>query len=539
MAVAPNQPELPGRANTSVVLLIPELFATTPDHAALQVALSQQHTRFRLLVRLATRDDLDLAEALAQAGVAVEVLVPDGIAVRSTDLPLARMPPGSSETDTNELALALSDLLLIGSDSPDIPLIRLARDLKKPFITPETKLPPLAGVQHGIAHRLDPEQPGWHLLLRWGWGRLEQFCLELAAFNWQSPTYDRWQSSEHDGVAKSLGSLRACLPGWELNHKAYFAPEESGNNWKPLAPDRAALDTTSPLVASFDRLDRGALHGSYVHRDLAWVGYAAAAFAVFFAVAGHTRLWPHHPEKFWSWCEFVALFIILGTTAYLLIARLQDRWTACRSGAEQLRIARMCLPLLVAPGALCTEDEPAKGNRSKQALAEVKRAVRDHGLPHLSAKLSPIDAARWLECLVADQCSYHHNNHLKLDRAEQRMNWVAIILFVFAFAAVCWPFLVCDSEYLLILTAAGPAFGAAAHGVTTRLGLVHRVQLSHDAEGELLFIRDKIRAVIAHPPTLEKAWADVRHLAFLASEAMGRETTSWHSQVRRQKDALP
>jgi len=529
MADVPNQAESPRHANTIVVLLAPELFATPPDRAGLQASLTRPHTRVRLLVRLAAPTDLVLAEALAQAGVAVQVLLPAGITLPPTTLPLARMPPGGSETDTNELALALTDVLLIAADPPDLPLVRLAKQLNKTFLTPGTELAARTGPGHSITHRLDPEQPGRHRLLRRFWGRWEQFFLELFAFN--------WQGREHGGIAKSRHKLRACLLGRAWEHTPYFAPE-APENWKDLAPDRAALDATSPVVASFDRLDRSALHGAYIHRDLVWAVHLAAAFAVFFAVAGYILLCPRLPDWFWPASEFLALFFILTTTGFLRMARWQDRWTACRFGAEQLRIARMCLPLLVVPSALCSVDAPPGADDSLRALAEVKRAVRDHGLPHVSPTASPIDAARWLAFVVADQSIYHRNNHHKLHCAERRLNWLTELLFLLAFFAVCLHPWAGNNRYLLILTAAGPAFAAAVHGVTTRLGFVHRIQLSQDAERELLLICDKLRGVIASASAPETTWIAVRKLAFRAAEAMGRETRSWHSQVRRQKDDL-
>jgi hypothetical protein len=40
-------------------------------------------------------------------------------------------------------------------------------------------------------------------------------------------------------------------------------------------------------------------------------------------------------------------------------------------------------------------------------------------------------------------------------------------------------------------------------------------------------------------PPDDNAWSHVRHLAFEAAEAMGRENTSWHGLVRRYRDDLP
>jgi hypothetical protein len=270
---------------------------------------------------------------------------------------------------------------------------------------------------------------------------------------------------------------------------------------------------------------------------LAWAAHLAAAFAVFFAVAGHVHLLSALGDHLWPAGELLALIVVLTTTIFSRLVDLLDRWTACRLGAEQLRIARMCLPLLVAPSALCSVDTRAE-DFSLRALAEVKRAVRDQGLPHLAPTQTALDAAKWLVLVVDYQMSYHHSNYHKVHCAEKRLNRLTIILFGLAFIAVCWHLRMGEMDELLILTAAGPAFAAAIHGVTTRLGFVHRIPLSMDAEKELRLISGELHDVITRNPASEVGWVDVRKLAFRAAEAMGRETTSWHSQVRRQKDEL-
>ena len=525
MTDSPHQTDPQVPAHTGVLLLAPEIFATPPDPVTLHASLIRAYPRVRLLVRPATPADMALAETLARAGVAVEVLLPGGIDAPPTNLTVARMPPGSSTTDTDELALALSDGLLLEGSPLDRPLVRLARRLEKPFF-PLENTPPLTGSRHVVSHRLDPEQPGWHSWLRPVSGRLEQFAIELCAFN--------WQGLDHGGIAASGEELRACLPGRAWTHTPRFAPPE----WKGLALDSAALEENSPIVANFNRLDRSATHGARVHRDLAWSAYGAAAFAVLFAVAGHIDLFPFSREV-WAAGEFVVLFFIVAATAASRLSKLKERWTACRFGAEQLRIARMCLPLLVVPSALCSIDAPAKKDHSRQALAEVKRAVRDQGLPRVPATASPIDAARWLELVVAGQVRYHHKNHRKLRCAEERLTWLAEALFFASFAAVCLHPWLGESRYLLIFTAAGPAFGSAVHGIATRLGFVDRIDLSRGAESELAEVQKELQDALAGPGAPQIAWTTVRKLAFRAAEAMGRETTSWHSQVRRQKDELP
>nr|WP_294504182.1 hypothetical protein [uncultured Rhodopila sp.] len=523
MTESPNKTKPPRHPNTTVVLLAPELFLTPPDTAALIASLTQPHARVRLLVRLASEADMTLAEAVARAGVAVQVLVPADITPPPTALPLVRMPPDSGKEETNDLALALSDCLLVPADRPKRRLVGLAEELHKHFLVPGGQ-PPVIHPHPSISHRLDPEQPGSRIPFPRVWGRVEQFLLELAAFAWRGP--------KRDGAAKSRRRLHACAFKAEWPHTPYFAPE----GWEDLAPDRDAQDTGRPIVAAFDQLDRSALYGSYIHRDLAWAAYLAAASAVLFAVAGHIVSLHKLPDLPWAVAELAMLVIVLATTLSSRRVRLQDRWTACRFGAEQLRIARMCLPLLVVPRALCSVDKvPPRADESKRALAEVKRAVRDQGLPELAAAPSALEAARWLKLVVKDQTTYHHDNHHRLECAEDRLIRLTVILFGVAVVAVVAELVDYGSSLLLLATAAMPAFAAAIHGVATRLGFVHRAQLSLEAAGELEPIQDDLDKMIDQA---EADWPNVRTLAARAAEAMARETTSWHSQVRRQKDVI-
>jgi hypothetical protein len=207
----------------------------------------------------------------------------------------------------------------------------------------------------------------------------------------------------------------------------------------------------------------------------------------------------------------------------------------------------MSLPMRVLPPALATADTKPTGNArtSKEvelglvALAQVKRIVRDHGLPRLEPAPKPDQAARWLHWIIDDQTTYHHRNHHKLDRAEARLRFVTQALFATAMIAVLVHF--CShAKWLLLLTAAGPAAAAALHGAGTRLGIVHRAALSLDMERELRQIGTDLKKLIDNPPRLElDAWSELRRLAFEAATAMGRETSSWHGLVRRYRDELP
>ena len=517
-----------------VALLAPELLGSNPDLAGLRKTLESSGENVRVMLCLSDRTEDAIVDALTKSGAEVEILLGPGIELPPTTRHVLRVPPGTSKDDQNEFALALSDVVVAASGSETSPLGRMAAELHKPVITPGCPLPAISRAAR-ITHRLDPDIPGWHSWPR-VFGRLEQSIVELFAYN--------WLGREGDGVAESRRRLRKCWSGtWRP--ASYFAPEESdaSGNWRELAPDRSAVDNASKIVSSFDAMDRSALYGSYIHRDFVWVEYLGAALAVLMAVIG--ELWRN--QHLTGALEFLLLLLVLGLVLFARHVRLQDRWMACRLGAEQLRIARMSLPLLVLPPALATADTPPAGDGKGKsgdkvelelaALAEVKQTVRAQGLPRVDGALTLDKAVKWLGLIVDDQVDYHHRNHRKLETAERRLRFVTTAIFISAILAVGthfrWP-----AEGLILVTAAGPALAAALHGAVARLGIVHRSALSIDAEKELKRISDDL-AKSVELPVSEDAWRRVRRLAFEAAAAMGRENTSWHGLVRRYADELP
>ena len=126
--------------------------------------------------------------------------------------------------------------------------------------------------------------------------------------------------------------------------------------------------------------------------------------------------------------ELLILLLVAGSVILARMMALQERWTACRVAAERLRVARICLPLTVVPGFLLRPDVPWRDLGSPRlaraaALAErgeaeeVKRAVRDQGLP-VTANVPNLRAdAACLQVMVKDQHRYHRRNVRKLERA--------------------------------------------------------------------------------------------------------------------------
>lgn len=514
--------------DVTIVLLLPDAVRGAED--AVLKTLNGAERPIRVLLCLADdHQGNEFVAALEAIGVETQILLGPKVAEPAAKTIPLRAPPDMVDKDLKEFALALSDVVLMvapsASDSEAMKLFKeTVKDLEKLTAAPGAAMayPDALG---SATHNLDPDIRGWRAAGRRVFGRLEQAILEIFAF--------AWLGSNKRGLVESAKQLRKCI-SWKWRPRPYFAPE----GWQDLAPDRSALEG-SKIVARFDAMDRSALHGSYIHRDFIWIVHLGGAFAVLAAVAGHLS----HGGLKWSILELSALVLVAVLALRARRTTLQANWTACRLGAEQLRIARMSLPLLVLPQAMATSDRPTgkdHGGRDTElsflALAEVKRAVRDHGLPRLAGTFAPADAARWLHWIVADQINYHHRNHHKLERAESRLHLATQTLFVTAMVAVVVHFFL-HAEWLLHFTVTGFAFESALHGAGTRLGLVYRAALSLDVERELARIDKSLVGLVDARPSQEN-WRAVRRLAYEATEIMGRENTSWHGLVRRYSDEL-
>jgi hypothetical protein len=541
-AVQSNLAEAEGEK--TIVLLLPQALGDQVDPDLLRKTLESSRDVGVLLCLTDSSGDAlvhalkGVIAELEKAGRGVRVQILLGPSVEKPDIRadvVSKVQEPTSVKDHTEFALALSDVVLLAPSfvaltSATLPkglpeklkkFLRTIEDLGKLKVklgNPLPALPSLASVTAG----LDPERTGWFgAPRRCFWvGRLEQFSLEFFAF-------DRCGWNAAVGSFKRL--LNCLHPKWRPKS---YAPVD----WEKPIPD-SGTKATSTIVACFSALDRSALYGSHKHRDFVWMEYLGAATAVLLAVAGHVT----DGGRAWGVAELAVLMLVGFLVLYARKTRLQDRWTACRLGAEQLRIALMSLPLLVLPEALATRETPPppkKSGRHKAdvtfdfaALQQVKRAVRQHGLPRLDPAFTPAQAVAWLQLIIRDQMKYHDRNHLKLERAERRLQIISLSIFLLAIVGVLLHFRVhCNS--LLLLTAAAPAFAAALHETGTHLGIVHRIALSGEMKSEL----ERIDNELDHSIQAEDPWAAIRQLAYEATQKMGSENTSWHGLVRRYRD---
>jgi hypothetical protein len=520
------------RPPTLVVLLMPELLAHHHDVGKLRDSLIRTDRSVRVLFRVATQDQLPSALEFSQGAIETQLLLGHGITPPAGLSAFACWPAGGTANELDEFAFAMADVVVVDPSKATAKRARRAKELGKPLIEPGDPLPFMSAVD-SVTLGLDPDadRPRWRG--RCFFGRPEQTMLELLAFN--------LSDGHPGGRAGSWERLRSCL-GRNWRPRAYFVSADC----RDVAPDLAVIDPASSLVRHFEGLDRSALYGSYMHRDQIWAVHALGALAVFAAVAGIIL----KAIIFFACAEVVMLVVMASLVLWVQKCNLHDKWMACRMGAEQLRIARMCLPLMVLPRALISTDAGSgsppwgsdKNDLTFRALAEVKRVIRDEGPLLQGVARLPDSAISWLRCVVSDQLDYHRTNHLKLELAERRGKRISLLIFLLVIVVAgyeitstgpgvhpLWP---------LLVTAGGPALVAALHGAMTRLGIVHRAALSWLAQRDLKPILDELIDIEGRPVKTDEVWEDVRALAFRAAEAMGRENTSWHGQVRLQRDAL-
>ncbi|UAK24308.1 hypothetical protein [Sphingomonas nostoxanthinifaciens] len=452
---------------------------------------------------------------------------------------------GGSSDEIEAFGLMLSDAVLQPAEASGRALAEIARQLGKPLVELAAIGAPVAlqidAAAVAMLRRLaalDPaEAGGMRGFVRRSAGRVDTVITEAAAFVGKlAAERGRHASPPSSHLRKLVDALRPCRP-WSTAE--YFAP----GDWPDKCPSHPVLHD-GPVALSFAWLDRAALAGARQYRDLVWMIHLLAFFAVFAAAAGYLR-----GEEDWQWpvAEFVTLLLIGGLFAAMIRSRLQYRWTACRIGAEQLRIARMCLPLLVVPRILLSPDRSVRAeprhddaahrpDEAAVALAEVKRVIREEGPSALRRGMTIVGAADWLRCIVADQRDYHRKNHDRLHAVERAIRRINVLIFAAVLLAVAAHLFGVHLPALLLLTAGGPALAAALHGAAGRLEIARRNDLSRAYAVKLDDVVQKLDAIIAAG---SGAWSALRELVVGAADAMGSEADAWHATMLVEPVSLP
>jgi hypothetical protein len=402
-------------------------------------------------------------------------------------------------------------------------------------------------------------------------------------------------------VKRSFAGVWHKLPTWLISincgalkklaeEPARLNPYTKPTAWLGKANASKFYDTT-PLKKTFSDYDVAATHFADRHRDSVFLLYFLSAIAVFSAVAGSIYLWVAKGSHAWGWVEVAAIATIILILWIATKAHWHPKWARYRFIAEQVRYAQVSmvlfhLPPVLAKGAGFQYFKKTNGDLKSlnfmklvrqsfvnlpkvlvgviscqgskdhkttfkpkriNPISVAKQAIVNQGLPKKSgesifvASSKLADKAQLLKDLVDDQLDYHKNNATKLHTLHHRMHKLSMALFIMTVIAVIAHFFIYAS-WLLIFTAAFPAFAAAMHGILTKLEL----SKIHNQSHQLVHKLENLSAV------LEKDLGDkrfelesVENFVYLralyeqATRLMSQEAEQWQDLISSQEPELP
>ena len=334
-----------------VALLAPEAVAGLNTDAlgaalgAAQAIVAKQNYGLRALISIANPPDSSsrealgaIAAALAARKIGAQWLLGGQVAPEFAGVgTMAKMPAAAVEADQHTLALALSDIVIVGPGSS------WAKDgaerLNKPVFPPGGE-PASLLLSSGEVMSLDPKQKSPRALLAHFAGRFEAFWLGLL-------TLDIKRIVSATGPF-AVGIRRSWSP-----HSAF--PTEAT---RPYALDLASLGPDEGIAQrSYGALDRAAIYGARTHRDMIWAVCVLTALAAIFAGLGKASSQTEAGTSgFVIAGQFFTLIPVLILLPWVWLLHLRNRWIAARVGAEDLRLAQILVPMMIAPPQMTLPD---------------------------------------------------------------------------------------------------------------------------------------------------------------------------------------
>jgi hypothetical protein len=382
--------------------------------------------------------------------------------------------------------------------------------------------------------------------------QLEQEKFRLEAYRAKASL--PMQPTRAGQVHESLMSLmRGDLPRlWKQRSpivpEAYWGPAQPKQEDRDLHP----IQDVPLFDDRFTRSDVKANLAAGYHRDFTWLIYGASAFAVFAAVAGSIHLWPGGHGPLWALVELLLIGGIIGGLRLAKSRNWHELWIGHRFVAEQLRYARMCLPLMGLPrlfmspfwGIVLDKKGESHLRLESPELWWVQRTLIAQGLPVAiyGREFSPSQPQvlavlkGYVSRVIADQKGWHGDNHTKWHKLHHHLHLLAVSLFAATVLAVLVHF-IRDARLLLICTAVFPALAAAIHGLATKLEMV-RIAGQSAVTAQVLTDLERAIDCSGH----EAGWSDwlrLRHLALEAARAMSDENDQWQQLIRDQGADLP
>jgi hypothetical protein len=359
-------------------------------------------------------------------------------------------------------------------------------------------------------------------------------------------------SSRAGQVHNALMSLAQARPAKAL--RSLLAGPITPYRGPTWAGDADLVAPTATLDASFDAADVEASVAAGKYRSAVWISSAASTLAVFSAVAGAIGLWPGQSGVFWAVAEVFLVALVIGLLWRVKQQDWHARWVRSRFLAEQLRYARLGLPLLslgskvLMPFREVVQDRDGMDRvlLASSELRDLQRCLTGTGLPRpasggafvVATEAALLSQRNYVLSVINDQIAYHDRAHHDQHAAEHRLHNLTVILFCLTAAAVLGHF-VLHAQWLLIFTAFFPALAAGVHGLSTSLEISRIAEQSKATSSGLREIADAVRLAVNEDARPWEGWLQLRHLTRLAAELMSDENGQWQKLVSHQKPKLP
>jgi len=485
----------------------------------------------------------------------------------------AELATGEPQEICDEIALGFSDLLVVawdpplsGEDDRTARIIVAAALAMKPVVWVDSygalRVLDRVKLTRAQRHLLQCSHPSLQVLLACFCGPLDAAGIQahlkviasaLSAAAGDDTGLPATTGSSRSGMVHNV--LMALVQGKPAKAlQALVARPITAYRGPAWSTTQDLIAPTSVLDAQFDRADVKATVAAGKHRSAVWLSSIASTMAVFAAVAGAIHLWTHEHGLFWVVLELVLVLLII---ALLWRARQQQwhsRWIANRFVAEQLRYARMGLPLLAhnkslfdspscvmpdATGVARLEVLSPDLQTLQKTLTRLGLPVPAAGGPFVAATADSLPLLRdYVLAVVQDQIAYHERVHHDQHATEHVLHRLSLLLFCLTGAAVVGHF-VLHASWLLIFTAFFPALAAGIHGLSTSLEISRIAEQSKATASDLHQLALAMRMAGDNPGSAWRRWVQLRHLTLLAAELMSDENDQWQKLVTHQKPKLP
>lgn len=312
--------------------------------------------------------------------------------------------------------------------------------------------------------------------------------------------------------------------------------------WQNLHQD---IQPRQPLIEAFNQHHELANKAGGLHRSNVWLLYGFSALAVLVAVT--SEVWQIH------WLAFVELALITSIIYRVWWARkakLHEKWIRHRFLAEQLRYCIMGYPILAIPKPFRLPVWQIKDNGKLHLISAELWLLQRHlittGLPCENHQVyTPpyhnLDLAKHILGGVESQMHYHQTHHHQKHSGHHRLHWIAELSFLATFIAVV-VHINLHADWLLLFTAALPAFAAAIHGILTKLEMERVSGQSAHIYLQLKQLDQALTQFIAQAKPGDDnwhQWVSLFYLADLSQQTMSDNITQWQQLIQHQQTEIP